>query len=278
MSERTVYVEEPVRPLSSHLFRVQRAWAVWMHHLWSWWAFPTCSLSIAYSRYKMADIYKEKTCIFCNCEFLPVNNVYMDYELCEKKKYVALSKETHAIIILIMKESNFLLKAPPWIGYQSKRCKGEPFSSGLVLLNSFTIDNVDFSVKRAPLQWIREECVIILQFSWRNLITPEWVLCWWEWIEKKHPFGLGVLLLHFPGLNVRVPFPWRHAHPFFLWKCALTVLWISPYVSFVNCLKLTRRVRGSLSFLSHTSSAQCWADDDPQMPQVPRGGQQVVER
>lgn len=39
MSKRTVHVEEPVRPVSSHLFRVQRAWAVWMHYLWSWWVF-----------------------------------------------------------------------------------------------------------------------------------------------------------------------------------------------------------------------------------------------
>lgn len=195
----------------------------------------------------------------------------------KRKKYVALSKETHAIINLIMKESNFLLKTPPWIGYQSKCCKGEPFSSGSVLLNSLAIDNVDFTVKRAPLQWIRDECVIILQFSWRNLITPEWVLCWWERKEKKHPFGLGVLLLHFPGLNVRVPFLSPYTPFLFMEMCADSTLNFALCVVY-DLSEADRRVRGSFSFLSHTSSAQCWADDDPQMPQVPRGGQQVVER
>lgn len=57
MSEWPVYAEKPMCPLSSHLLGVQRAWAVWMHYLWSWWAkflphpysktqhrFPPCKL------------------------------------------------------------------------------------------------------------------------------------------------------------------------------------------------------------------------------------------
>lgn len=47
LPERTVHAEEPVRPVSSHLLGVRRAWAVWMHCLWSWWV--ACPINIVFT-------------------------------------------------------------------------------------------------------------------------------------------------------------------------------------------------------------------------------------
>lgn len=185
---------------------------------------------------------RKKTWIICNSEFLPVNNVYMDFEFCRKKNYIALSNESNASKLLFR-----LWTRAVFFG----RCLPELVTkvNAVKVRHSALVWSYQTVLQLRMLIFLSKEC--LCNESGTNVPTFSCSFHGVIWSHQNGPFVDGSekkkkISLWARSITVALPwaspasaFPLTPYTPFFHGNMGWQYFEFH-FVSFGNCLKLTR--------------------------------------